>query len=92
MSNSTVKNSNYGNKSIRSVPSERQEKASERSSSLGSKSIFYDPDWNAEGRAPPGFKNIPYNKRTFTRRNDKVARQLAGLTDIKPPTSSKQHS
>lgn len=89
MPNDNVKNRNYGEDGIRRAPSEQQEKMSERSSELGSKSIFYDPDWNVEGKAPPGFKNIPYNERTFTRRNENVARKLAGLTDIKPPTSSK---
>lgn len=56
---------------------------------LGSRSIFYDPDWNTEGIAPPGFKNIPYSERTFIRKDENVTRQLSGLTDIKAPETNK---
>ncbi|QLL32574.1 hypothetical protein HG536_0D00960 [Torulaspora globosa] len=89
MPNGNLENRNHGNDGIGHVPRERQEKANQRDAELGPKSIFYDPDWNAEGKAPSGFKNIPYNERTFTRKNESVAQQLAGLTNIKPPTSSK---
>lgn len=65
-----------------------QEETKDKSAELGSKSIFYDPDWNSTGDAPPGFKNIPYNPATFTRKDETIERQLAGLTDIPRPPSS----
>ncbi|ANZ73798.1 BA75_00492T0 [Komagataella pastoris] len=27
---------------------------------LGKRSIFYEPQWNPLGKAPKGFKNVPY--------------------------------
>ncbi|AQZ09520.1 AIM4 (YBR194W) [Zygosaccharomyces parabailii] len=53
---------------------------------LGSRSIFYDPEWNPEGKAPPGFKNVPYNPSTFTRKPGSLPSHTLGL-DIKPPIS-----
>ena len=32
---------------------------------LGRKSIFYDADWNPNGKAPYNYKNVPYNPKTF---------------------------
>lgn len=51
---------------------------------LGQRSIFYDPDWNADGQAPEGFRNIPYNPKTFKRRGPLITR-LAGLDNIVIP-------
>ena len=51
---------------------------------LGRRSIFYDPDWNADGQAPEGFRNIPYNPTTFKRRGPLITR-LAGLDNIVIP-------
>lgn len=48
-------------------------------SSLGRKSIFYDPDWNPEGIPPPGERQIAYNPATFKRKTELKAR-LAGLS------------
>lgn len=52
---------------------------------LGSKSIFYDPDWNPKGEAPAGHKNVPYAPHTFKRKGDTAPPQMAGLTNVKPP-------
>ncbi|SMN19601.1 similar to Saccharomyces cerevisiae YBR194W AIM4 Protein proposed to be associated with the nuclear pore complex [Maudiozyma saulgeensis] len=51
---------------------------------LGKKSVFYDPDWNEEGVAPPGCKNVRYNEATFKRRRV-VTPRLCGLNDIQLP-------
>ncbi|CCE90425.1 Aim4p TDEL_0B02960 [Torulaspora delbrueckii] len=63
------------------------EEEKSRANELGAKSIFYDPDWNRTGEAPPGFKNIPYNPATFTRKNETIERHLAGLGNIPRPTT-----
>ncbi|GAV46969.1 hypothetical protein ZYGR_0C00110 [Zygosaccharomyces rouxii] len=46
---------------------------------LGSKSIFYDPEWNPKGLAPPGFKNVAYNPATFTRKQSSLQRHMLGI-------------
>lgn len=51
---------------------------------LGEKSIFYDQDWNPEGLAPPGQRNIPYSPLTFQRKFN-CAPHLDGLSNIPPP-------
>jgi len=51
---------------------------------LGKKSIFYDPDWNKEGIAPPGCKNVKYNEMTF-RKGKTTTPRLCGLNDIQLP-------
>ncbi|CCK68046.1 Aim4p KNAG_0A03660 [Huiozyma naganishii CBS 8797] len=54
------------------------------SKELSSKSIFFDPDWNPEGRAPLGHKNISYNFATFNRRLE-LEPKLSGLHNVKLP-------
>lgn len=61
-----------------------KENSSEDNEILGSKSIFYDPDWNVEGVAPPGCRNVRYNKSKFVRRT-KIEVRTEGLTDIQLP-------
>ncbi|CCC68300.1 hypothetical protein NCAS_0B02160 [Naumovozyma castellii] len=57
---------------------------------LKEKSIFYDKDWNAEGKAPFDLRNIPYNSKTFVRRGPPINPMLAGLdtTNIPEPIES----
>lgn len=52
---------------------------------LGSKSIFYDPEWNPKGLAPPGFRNISYNPITFTRKQNSFQKNTLGLQGINLP-------
>lgn len=61
-----------------------KENSSEENEILGNKSIFYDPDWNVEGVAPLGCRNVRYNESTFVRRA-KIEARTEGLTDIQPP-------
>lgn len=56
---------------------------------LGTKSIFFDSDWNPDGEAPQGHKNIPYNQNTFKRKEGTFHPKLAGLDDIPLPSDAK---
>lgn len=47
---------------------------------LGPKSIFYDPDWNPKGEAPDGFRNVPYNPKTFKRLHNQIEEDLGSLS------------
>ena len=51
---------------------------------LGTKSIFYDAEWNPEGEAPSGYRNVPYNPFTFKSRVE-IKPELLGLEDIPLP-------
>ncbi|CAR23594.1 Aim4p [Lachancea thermotolerans CBS 6340] len=53
---------------------------------LGERSIFYDHEWNPEGKAPSGYKNVPYNQYTFKRKS-KVEPKLQGFKSIPFPSS-----
>ena len=57
---------------------------SEDNDVLGDKSIFYAPDWNIDGAAPPGCRNVRYNEPTFVRRT-KIQPRTEGLSDIRLP-------
>lgn len=63
----------------------RHKKRDDNNTELGPKSIFYDPEWNVKGEALPGFRNIPYNPATFSRKDEATKPQLAGLTNIPRP-------
>ncbi|CCF59864.1 hypothetical protein KAFR_0I00830 [Kazachstania africana CBS 2517] len=60
------------------------EKQERNDNSLGKKSIFYDKDWNPDGIAPKGYRNIPHNPTTFVRKT-RLTPQLSGLSNIKLP-------
>ncbi|SCU91801.1 LAMI_0E07338g1_1 [Lachancea mirantina] len=55
------------------------------SNELGKRSIFYDPEWNPEGRPPLGLANVAYNAATFMPRKP-VQDALAGLQEIPTPS------
>ncbi|QEU61217.1 Aim4 [Kluyveromyces lactis] len=79
---SQLKRKNIENEDLSDVRKEDIKKP--MSAELGSKSIFYDPDWNPSGKAPFGLKNIPYNARTF-RRDTPIEPRLNGLKEIPLP-------
>lgn len=56
---------------------------------LGSKSIFYDPEWNPKGVAPPGFRNVAYNPTTFTRKQGSLQRHALGINIDLPKEEDK---
>ncbi|SCW03608.1 LAFE_0G14224g1_1 [Lachancea fermentati] len=56
---------------------------------LGERSIFYDVEWNPQGVAPFGLRNIPYNPRTF-KVKEPVEAILCDLKDIPVPSSSER--
>lgn len=56
---------------------------------LGTKSIFFDPEWNPKGIAPRGHKNIPYNPFTFKPKEAGKGQanevEIEGIEDIPLP-------
>ncbi|CUS24474.1 LAQU0S16e02520g1_1 [Lachancea quebecensis] len=62
-----------------------------KSQGLGERSIFYDREWNPEGKAPSGYKNVPYNQHTFKRKS-RAEPQLQGLNSIPLPSSEGKKS